>query len=154
VISMTTVLQINPTPAQASALVSNQWTSSNVPAFSPFASVLQPVLAFAGVCAPLGEPINGSAYRGSNAFYLCKEGERYNNVGHRGNTVELFIACRESSARPGTHWHIWCTTNGVNCGCNKNDFDGGESSGGGWSAGDHCQLQGASPGANGCAPPW
>ena len=101
-------------------------------------------------CAPLGDPMDGTKYKGNNAFYLCKEGESFNS-GVWGASVELFIACRPSTRRAGTKWHIWCKTDGSRCGCNRQDFNGGEQSCCQWSAGDHCTNDGASPGKNGCA---
>lgn len=93
-------------------------------------------------------------YRGSNAFFLCKE-----NIltGYRnGNIAELSIACRPESLRAGWKWKIWCNADGTHCGCNKDDAIawltvGGSSTFAAWNAGEHCTTNGqAHPGANGC----
>jgi hypothetical protein len=105
-----------------------------------------------GSCSPLGDPIDGSRYKGNNAFYLCKEGEHFNTASWGQDNVELFIACRESSLRKDWKWHIWCNADGSNCGCNRTDFINGEKSCCQWTAGAHCTANGgARPGQNGCA---
>ena len=109
----------------------------------------RPVSAQSGVCAPYGNPIDGSKYKGSNSFALCTEGDPVNVLGHYNGTRELRIACNSASRRSGWKWHIWCTSDGGACNCNQKDFNNGHAN---WSAGDHCTLNGeARPGQNGCA---
>ena len=114
--------------------------------------LVRPVVAADGPCSPLGDPKDGSRYKDSNAFYLCKEGEHLNTASWGQNNVELMIACKETSLRSGWKWHIWCNSDGSNCGCNRTDFINGEKSCCQWTAGAHCTANGgARPGQNGCA---
>ena len=125
--------------------------SLSSPGFFTLNSSFKPV-ADDKPCAPLGDPLDGSRYKGHNAFYLCKEGERLNTASWGNNNVELFIACKPSTRRSGVKWHIWCNEDGSHCGCNRSDFIRGDSTCCQFSAGDHCTASSdAVPGRNGCA---
>jgi hypothetical protein len=109
------------------------------------------VAAQRGPCYPNGDPLDGSKYKGHNAFYLCKEGTPYRTAW--GNTVDLEIACRENSLRAGWKWKITCDDKGEKCACNRDDYlrNPRDTTAAAWSAGDHCTVNGqARPGQNGC----
>jgi hypothetical protein len=109
----------------------------------------------AGVCAPYGNPLPNSQYKGYNAFYLCSESKLDALNSWTTGRVELRILCNDSSLRKGWKWHIWCNPDGSSCGCNENDFNKGRPglSCCQWSAGEHCTVNGeAYPGdPKGCA---
>lgn len=103
-------------------------------------------------CAPLGDPKDGSRYKGSDTFYLCKEGEHFKTDAWGPNNVELYIACRPSTSRAGVKWHIWCNSDGSHCSCSRDGFMSGTVICCQWSAGDHCTNDdGSGPGQDGCA---
>lgn len=107
--------------------------------------------AAGGPCTPLGEPRDGRRFRGSDHFYLCKEGERF-KTRIWGETTELFIACRPSTTRAGWRWRIWCNADGSHCSSNRGDYVAAAPDCCNWSAGDHCTVNGtARPGQNGSA---
>jgi hypothetical protein len=104
-------------------------------------------------CSPFGVEVDGSRFRGSNSFSLCKIGESFNTT-NWGQVQELWIRCRPGSLRAGWKWHIWCNADGSHCACDRNGIiaDPSDITCCAWSAGDHCTANGqARPGQNGCA---
>ena len=65
--------------------------------------------------------------------------------GGRGDSVELYIACKPGTHRAGWHWHIWCLANGTGCSANYDGFLNDNESN--WDVGQHCTEDGfAMPG--------
>ena len=110
-------------------------------------------VAATDLCSPLGVEMDGSQFRGSSSFALCKRGEKL-NTGLWGPAEEIWITCRPESLRAGWKWHIWCNSDGSHCACDRNGILANPASTTccAWTAGDHCTVNGeARPGQNGCA---